>query len=399
MKKYAIITPTYSGHFQYIKKYLKSFDKYVMDKQNIEIVFTISKSERQEFEMLVSRYISKLDLKILNFEDILHNFGIKYTPEELLVRYGKFTFQTLKKFYTMIYSEAEYFLVLDSESMLIKKTEMKDLFSCFFNSPFITASSISKRNIVNPFMRGVTDNVSLLLNKKCDKWFLENFIWFYDRKIVADLFKKYGSPIEMAEKVYKQADKEKTGSGVFEIEVYQTFIYMNNKKYGYKIIDADKILQETLSGKELAKYICIHNKYFDGNCGILEPIMVLLRKSNWKKLAILFSKYKFNIIRTTCEYADNGDYLLQKKFLDIVKPNILAASQNHCFGLNNTFKNRWNMLVLNSKPFIKLKKHLSRFFVPLGHFFSWLFEIVSSLFYLIKFCSYLLIKLKLVIFG
>ena len=43
--KKCIITPTFSGHFCFIKKYLKSFDMYVEDKDDCVIYFVISKSE------------------------------------------------------------------------------------------------------------------------------------------------------------------------------------------------------------------------------------------------------------------------------------------------------------------------------------------------------------------
>ena len=44
---YAILTPTYKPHFQYVKKYLESFDKFVVDKKDIPIYFTISKQQSE----------------------------------------------------------------------------------------------------------------------------------------------------------------------------------------------------------------------------------------------------------------------------------------------------------------------------------------------------------------
>ena len=100
--KNCILTPTFSGHFQFIKKYLKSFNRFVSDKENCIIYFIINKSENNELSKIISDF-SNLDIKILFFEDILKKFNIEISPEELLQKYGKYSFQSLKKFYGMLY--------------------------------------------------------------------------------------------------------------------------------------------------------------------------------------------------------------------------------------------------------------------------------------------------------
>ena len=67
--KKCIITPTFSGHFCFIKKYLKSFDMYVEDKDDCVIYFVISKSEDN------CSLIIKSDVSSFNFNDI-DSFGI-----------------------------------------------------------------------------------------------------------------------------------------------------------------------------------------------------------------------------------------------------------------------------------------------------------------------------------
>ena len=111
--KYAIITPTFKPHFKYIKKYLESFNKLVLDKDKIEIIFTISRNEENDFKEIIKKY-PNINSKLILFENLLEEYNIPYTPDELLKKYKKFTFQTLKKFYTMLNSDAEFFLVLDS---------------------------------------------------------------------------------------------------------------------------------------------------------------------------------------------------------------------------------------------------------------------------------------------
>lgn len=351
--KYAIITPTFKPHFKYIKKYLKSFDNFVLDKDNVEIIFTISRNEEDDFKEIIKKY-PNINSRINLFEDLLEKYNIQYTPDELLEKYKKFTFQTLKKFYTMLYSDADYFLVLDSESMWIKETYMKNVFEEFIKAPFISGSSIPKRKIIDNFTQGVNDNINYLLGMNTDKWFLENFVWFYDKKILKDMFEKYGYPIQMAEKIYKLKDKQKCKSGIFEIELYQAYVYHHRENYDYKFIDVDEILENKFSKKNLEDYLNDYHNIFGGGSGLLEHSMMLLNEENYKLLAEVFNENHFNIIR--CNYSDFENIQLQEKFIDIVSPNILAASQEHSFGLKTPFVE----LVIKNNAYRKIIKHIQR---------------------------------------
>ncbi len=377
--KYAIITPTFEPHFQFVEKYLESYQKYVIDKDNETLLFTISKEEEETFKKITDKYCNGIKFETLFFEDILKHFGISLSPKELLKKYKKFTFQTLKKFYTMLYSDADKFLVLDSESMWVRKTNMNELFENFFNSPFIAGSSISNRDSVSDFTQGVNDNVNFLLGKPCDRWFLENFVWFYDKAILNDMFQFYGTPIEMAEKVYSLKDEQKRESGIFEIELYQAYLYNNNNKYNYTVLDVDNLLKSNFSPELLQKYFEDYNNHFKGNCGILEHTMLLLNDANWEILAGMFKKYRFNIIR--CDYSIFENIKLQEKFMDIVQPNILAASQEHAFGINE----RYNALVNKNKYQVKLEKHLFHLTHPKKFTLQLLIEPFSVMFYGIKY--------------
>lgn len=59
----AIITPTFKKHFCFIKKYLNSFDKYLLDR-DFPICFIIAKSENKDFEKLISKYKKSLNIKV-----------------------------------------------------------------------------------------------------------------------------------------------------------------------------------------------------------------------------------------------------------------------------------------------------------------------------------------------
>lgn len=375
--KYAVITPTFEPHFQFVEKYLESFDKFVIDKSEVAIIFTISKSESNKFNLIINKY-KNINIEIFYFEDILAKFGINITPNDLLRKYDKFTFQSLKKFYTMLYSDFDYFLVLDSESMWIKKTSMKALFENFFNNPFISCSSIANRKHLSDFTQGVLDNRNFLINNNCNKWFLENFVWFYDKKILNEMFETIGEPIELAEKIYNSVDEKHLTPGIFEIELYQSYIYCNNGKYKYKINNIDNDLKSYLCDFDFHKYKTEYDTIYDGNCGVLEHSLMLLTNSNYKALAKLFIDNKFNIIR--CDKTNFNNAYLQTKFIEIVSPNILAASQLHIFGIND----KYEMLVKQNKYYFKFYKHFNCIFHSNEFHFSLLGEPFSLLFYFFK---------------
>lgn len=388
MKK-AIITPTFKPHFKYVEKYLESAVKYVKDPENVTFVFTVSDNEVSEFLLLANKWSGVLNFEILSFEKLLKEFDVPYTNKELLLKYDKFSYQTLKKFYTMLHiKDYEQYLVIDSESMFVRETSIRDLFNNYFEKPFITYSRKYYKEPSN-FNNQVIENYSLILDESVKEpkvkylWFLENFVWFYDRKILHDMFKKLGDPLSIVDKVYHY---KYASVGCFEICLYHGYIYQNNHLYNYTILDADQIIKDTFAGHDelYANYIDQKNAMWSGMLGLLELTMNFLNKDNYKLLAKSFQKYKFNIIR--CESTELKTYRFQKEFLEILEPNILSASQNHVWGENSNFRTKvWKLLFVNNlyaryihhdlmeliKPLKPLYIYIKRFYLIVKHFLIW----------------------------
>lgn len=397
----AIITPTYINHFPFVKKYLKSFIKYVVDKDKITLYFIISKNEKNDFETVIEPYKNKCNIKVLFCEDLFKQYGIKLSADELLKKYGRFSFQTFKKLYAVLSIPEEKSLILDSESMWVKKTNMQQLFADFFAKPRIYGSILEPKYRIGVNFNQMVKNVDYLLEESCPYWFLENYMWFYEKSIVQDLVKQYGYPIEMAEKLrlknLNMKINENILSGIFEITLYQNFIYFNRQKYKYDFINMDELIKKYLPSREIDVYKSSFYKKFRGGCGLTEHICLFLNKNNVKKLAKLFKNSHIKIFR--CNKTDAKNYKLQKKFLNIVQPCILASSQDHCFGINNTLKNRLNIMAFSSKAAEKLKKHAQRFWMPIKKFVNWLLEPFSMLFYLIKLLLHALRYIKVILLG
>ena len=69
-----IITPTYKGHFPFIKKYLKTYVHFVEDAHEVPVFFIISRNESNEFKKLISPFIKKSEVKIVASTDYIQNY-------------------------------------------------------------------------------------------------------------------------------------------------------------------------------------------------------------------------------------------------------------------------------------------------------------------------------------
>lgn len=332
--QYAIVTPTYSGHFRFIKKYLESFREFVVDKNEIQIYFTINKDEKKDFDQIIEPYQNDCNIKVIFFDDLLEANEIRYSPDVLLRRLGTYSFQTLKKLYTISSIDYEWCLILDSESMWVRPTEMCKLFEQYIKDPYVVGSDIAKRKIQSRLFHQVIENVEYLLDCHFGKWYIETFSWFYNKKIVESLLEEYGTPYEMAEKIY--AFERKYGIeppvGIMEGPLFYTYLYKNKEKFHYRFIDILAECEKWLGDEKCNQYLEHFYKTYEGHAGIVEYAPMLLSKENVVLLGELFEKNEFNIIR--CEYTDLSNYKLQKEFISIANPYILAVSQNHWFGLN-----------------------------------------------------------------
>lgn len=329
---FAIITPTYAEHFCFIKNYLKAIKKYVISPKDISFVFIIEKDDYSLFKSLINPFAECLKIEILCIEELL-NEKVVFTPKQILDNYGKYAYQTLKKYYAMLDLPYEKYLVLDSESMCIRPTDLQKLFTDFFENPFISGSEINEK-MLGEIKRNVCMCTDYLLDFKSDKWFLENFNWFYDKSILTDLFNELGSPFDIVCRAHEAGNKGLFKPYVFEICLYQNYIYKNNNKYHYRILNTTDLCKEYLGDRKFEDYLKRYYARFGGEGGLLEFVYNLLSKENVEDLADMIKENCFHIIR--CENTSCSP-LLQRRFMKLTQPYILAASQSHAWGINRRF--------------------------------------------------------------
>lgn len=328
-KKCALVTPTYVGHLCFIDNYLKSLSVYLEDK-NLPIYLTIEEKDVSSLLDITQRY-PNLNIKILAFEELLEANGVFDKPEDILKKYGRFSYQSLKKFYTLLSIDERYSLIVDSESMLVKKCDLFRIFQEYFEDPFVSYTLLSDRRTTDIFLENIVANSSLLLEDDRDAFYLENFVWFYDKKIVEELFQKIGQPIDLVQKLFEMGKKD-----LFEIQLYHQFIDINSQKYGYRINNIYKLLKENLSKDAFLQYLDKYYLIYKGNCGLVERVGSCVSRSNFKQISNLLKALNFNIIRSEC----HKDIVMNNKTIQRIAPCMLSASQDHSFGIKSNFRNK-----------------------------------------------------------
>lgn len=370
--KRAIITPTFKGHFEYIKKYLKSFEKYLLDK-NFPLCFIIAQSEKKDFETLIAPYKKSLNIVVYFLEDILKDFNIEETPEELMTLYGRLSFQTIKKIYGALYIAADQFLFLDSESMLIKPTNMTSLFEEYFKAPkfFISRINNRKRTYNANFTYEFINAITSLMGEKAEYYTTESYEWFYELRILKDSIKKLGEPIDVIRN-YNMPDRHPNLEGILEALWYYQYILYNNI-YNYKIYVTDDELKKFLGEKYYQfKYSFDSSSFWA--VGILEVITKFINKQNVNGLINLYKKYNFSIARMEMPLK-YGNLKYQLEFLNTSNIHILASNQDHLIE-NNSLK--------SCKSFPFLIKNLNTFVAPFKGIIRWGFSVFNIFLGLIK---------------
>lgn len=330
--KNCILTPTYEGHFKYIKEYLSSYNKYVNDPKSATLCFVLSsKDELEEFNNIIESYRSLLDIDIYIFDEILKFFDLDIETDEVLRKYGHTSYQMMKKFYSMLYINADRFLVLDSEAVWIKEMSIESAFDNFFDNPFIVVSNFETRRLVSSFLTDHFDATNYILGYEMKKMPFEHFIWFYKKEIIQNIIDKYGTPYDMMIRVYEWEMKTKNHSvGLMETMLCLNYIYENSSKLGYRIIQAEDELIKYLGKKNSEKYI---KEFFlttgGGQLGLLEFPCDRLNCSNIEGLSKLFVNN--NIYITRCDYVTLFNKAKIEWFLRHANISILAVGQDHIF--------------------------------------------------------------------
>lgn len=323
-----IITPTYSLHFPYIKKYLESFCFYLIDKE-FPIYFIVNQKEQAELELIVKPYRDELNISIIPFETILLHFNILDSPDTILNKIGRISFQTIKKFYAALYLNCDQFLILDSESIMIKPTNINQEFSNYFENKEFFVSDYSRRpkEYFNRFTYGFASLASQITRYSNEFWPLESYNWFLELNILKSFVKQYGDLYEFVGKAELQ--NKYHDEGIEGELLYYPFILNNENKYGYRVFNTCNELLKKMGSENFNLFIERFNNSYRSHGGYLEGLTCFVDEKNYEELMQFFTEHIYPIIRISRKISDNEsciDFKYQKKLIENGNFKIIASS-------------------------------------------------------------------------
>lgn len=237
MSRNCILISSYHDHKPYLDKFLYTIQKNTPN--NLPIYIVISKDDESEFTMC-KNLLNNVNLII--FSKIVELLDDKIIDEDILLKeYGKYNYQSLKKYYGLYYlfysNIYDNIIIFDSESIIVKNIDVNNLINKYIEDPFLIYSETdNKNNVLHTQVDLATRDIIKI--QEPVGWFLEYYLWIYEKKLFTD-FMQY--IIQQHEKsmidVFKQYDNI-----FFEI-LYQLFIYKNNIKYKYNIINFSNYIE------------------------------------------------------------------------------------------------------------------------------------------------------------
>ena len=244
-----IIIPTWRGHFRNCAMLAESFNKYVHDKDTISLCFVASDEiETNELKSIIGGEFEITNLKTLML-DAGYTGGNDICSTKTINQ--KHPYQAIKKYVALWMIKYDQCLLMDSDSVFIKPTNLGDIFDEYFDDPFVFYSSIASmcrfNSNIGQLISGITENSIDIIGHNKDEelsieehglWFFEYYGWFVDKKIfnsfVTHIENIHGKhPID----VMKYANNE-----FFEIIGY--YFYIRRMGCGHRFLDFEKELEK-----------------------------------------------------------------------------------------------------------------------------------------------------------
>jgi hypothetical protein len=295
---YCIAIPTYKPHFKYVEKLIYSMDKYC--KEYINIFIIVSSDEMNDAKYFID-LSSKINVIILSFKDIFNKtLNIDIDENIFLSSIDSYKFQSLKKITAVYYLvkklNYEYVYVMDSEGLFIKPFSFIKLIENYKKNKRIFYNSKQRHNHKQ-------SNISkqLLHTKSIPGWFLENYLWIYEDKIVKDFF------TYLFKEIHTYDDLVKIPNGIFIEIVYYHYIYIN--RYDYQFIDTYESMKQYLN-------VDIYLKNELADLSLLEDIRLIINNNTIDSISNYFKDYSIEQTKII-ENKYNIDFLKKANILCI----------------------------------------------------------------------------------
>lgn len=316
IKHNCILIPSYDKHRIYVDKFLFSVQEKTPN--NIDIYIIINSNDECDFYYLTNKYKR---VKLIIFNHILELIECVTRDDDILLNNcGKSIYQSLKKFYGLYYLffiiGYDNVIIFDSESFIVRDTDINKMINDYIAKPFILYSSIPH---YGDKLKTVVETYAHITNDKNDisMWFLEYYLWIYEKHIFTNFVQ---SLLLLFGKSFYTFIENSTGAVFIEV-IYQTHIYKNNDIYNYEFIEfvnymaskhpADlgesmRLINTNIPNKPIedARVYIEQNleRVFANN--IYDELLLQIYKTNDSHKSLEFIKQHETIVVCASEYSD-----------------------------------------------------------------------------------------------
>jgi hypothetical protein len=266
-----LVIPTYNRHYEYNINFLKSFDKFCLDKNDVKINFIVSSNDYNNFIGLKNQF-TNLNINFFKLNDLLMSVDQKRFSDNLSFFAQKYPLQSIKKLFAYKCVDTDY-IVIDSENLCLKEFKFSDIFYTLKNKPILYCN-----NIYQNIQKDVNQSCNDLLNYTNNKWFFVKSYWFYELEYVEKLLQelkdlhKNDVTLILKDKLF------------FDYQLYSTYLFKHNNK---KFLCIDEILKKDYN----------FQKQLDELGGNYEYMMTILNEENYLNYTKILNDLDERIIR------------------------------------------------------------------------------------------------------
>lgn len=182
-----IVVPTYSGHIDFMKKFLETFSLNCEDKSNVTINLIVSGNDIDLFTKLTQEF-QDLHIKIVHFGKLVEKYdNIVINEDELLRQIRKFNYQSLKKIFGALGTENEYVCIFDTECLFIRKFKLAEYIENNKNIYYYCSKMINNPRVRDTHAQTMQNSNNSLLCTNDPNWYLESYTWVFKRQIILEL--------------------------------------------------------------------------------------------------------------------------------------------------------------------------------------------------------------------
>jgi len=319
--KRSIITPTFRPHFPFNRDWLASLDANAEDLDEVDVHLIVTRSELADMRALLAEW-PRVRAQAHAFEDLLAESGYDVDATDLLREVGKFAFQCLKKLFALKHLDYDQALIIDSESLLLKPVRLGDAFDDYFSDPYVCYSTLEHRNQNWHGHLGdtVNRNGGKLLGLPSPKMhLLEYYGWFYDKRIVGEMFAALPTDLLAA---VRRLGQDKS---IFECVLYYTFIFNMDGRFGYRFDSVNDLLRDYLGVAGYEAYLADFSGPWE-QVGIFEFVSKEVSESNLEQLTRLFNDRAFRFYRSEIV---NRNERVQEQLIEATPICFLVSSENY----------------------------------------------------------------------